>query len=334
QGRLDFGTLNSYEKIAKMYQYRIDTYYKNEIIFKLEDIFLENQLSLEIPRFVNQVTEKAFKNTADLLVYCAQFAVSGTIRAWLLDNGEILHFENIEPTSDKAAVQSFIKGRSMIREDGKQDQAIEELSKAIEKYDRHAQAYERRAKICFLLKNYSDALRDYNKCLGIDPTIASAYYGRARVYMIQDKIHEAISDFDSAIKKSVALETTHWKARRLKAAAHLDLKEYGKAIFELKLFVNRKFKKSDPNLGWRRWALYHYGISCFETENFMDALGAFNEAVELPEVNDGIDISELFRYRGMAKNSAGKSGGIKDLKESVKMGNKKSNLALKQMSKS
>jgi hypothetical protein len=333
QGRLDFGTQNSYDKVAKMFQYRIDTYYKNEIIYKSEDIFFEEQLSLEVPRFVGNVTDKSFKNTTDLLAYCAQFAVSGTIRAWLLDNGEILQFELIEPSSDKAAVQSYIKGRSLIRESGKQDEAIAELSKAIEKHDRHAGAYERRAKTCFLLRNYSDALRDYNKCLGIDPTIASAYYGRARVLTLQDKWEEAIQDFDHAIKKSVALETTHWKARRLKAEAHMHLHDYAGALYELKLFVNRKFKKSDPNLAWRRWALFHYGSCCVETENYMDAIGALDEACTLPDLNDGVEMSELLRIRGIAKTKAGKSGGLKDLKESVKMGNKKSSIALKDLKK-
>jgi tetratricopeptide (TPR) repeat protein len=316
-----------------MYQYRIDTYYKNEIIFKSEEVFQPEQMSLELPRFVGNVTEKAFKNTTDLLIYCAQFAVSGTIRAWLLDNGEILQFELIEPHSDKAAVQSFIKGRSLIREEGKQEEAIEELSKAIEKHDRHAQAYERRAKTCFLLKNYNDALRDYNKCIGIDPTIASAYYGRARVYSILEKWKEAIENFDEAIKKSVALETVHWKSRRLKGAAHMQLGEYLKAHFELKLFINRKFKKNDPNLGWRRWALYNYGICCFETELYLDAVAAFDEVLNLPELHDGVDKSELLRLRGMSKSKAGKSGGIKDLKESVKLGNKKSSIFLKEMTK-
>ncbi|MBL0081833.1 MAG: tetratricopeptide repeat protein [Saprospiraceae bacterium] len=185
----------------------------------------------------------------------------------------------------------------------------------------------------FLLKNYNDALRDYNKCLNIDPTVASAYYGRARVLSIQEKWQPAIEDYDNAIKKSVALESIHWKARRLKGGAHFVLKEYDKALFELKLFVNRKFKKNDPNLAWRRWALFHYGVSCFETGAYLDALGAFNEAIELPDLTDGIDVSEILRYRGLSKNKAGKSGGIKDLKESVKMGNKKSSAFLKEMAK-
>jgi tetratricopeptide (TPR) repeat protein len=316
-----------------MYAYRVDSYYKNEIIFKLEDIFNAETLSLEIPRYVKDHIEKTFKNTADLLQYCAQFAVSGTIRAWLLDSGEIVHYEFIEPNSDKAAVQAFIKGRSIIRETGKQDEAIKLLSNAIEKYDRHAQAYERRAKTSFLLKQYSDALRDYNKCLGIDPTISTAYYGRARVHQIQGNLKEAIIDYDNAIKKSVALETTHWKARRLKGNCHVELKEYPQALFELKLFVNRKFKKNDPNIEWRRNALYHFGLSCFELENYTDALSAFDEALNLPDLNDGVDKSELLRLRGLSKTSSGKSGGIKDLKDSVKLGNLRSKKNLKELGK-
>jgi tetratricopeptide (TPR) repeat protein len=331
QGRLEFGSQLTYDKLIKMYAYRVESYYKNDVIVKTEEIFKEETLSLEIPRYVKEHFEKSYKNTVDLLTYCASFALSGTIRAWFLDNGEIVHFDHIEPFSEKGAVLSFMKGRSLIREVGKQDEAIALLSNAIEKHDRHAQAYERRAKICFLLQNYSDALRDYNKCIAIDPTLASAYYGRAKVSLIQNKIPEAIEDFDQTIKKSVALETVHWKSRRLKGEAHITMKEWPAAIFELKLFVNRKFKKNDHNLSWRRRALFMYGLACYENENYLEALAALNEASELPELNDGVELDELLRIRGMAKKSSGKSGGIKDLKESTKMGNKKSKAALKEM---
>ncbi len=331
QGRLEFGSQVTYDKLIKMYAYRTESYYKNDVIFKTEDVFKEETLSLEIPRYVKDHMEKSYKNTVDLLTYCASFALTGTIRTWYLDSGEIIHFDHIEPASEKGAVLSFIKGRSMIREAGKQDEAIALLSNAIAKYDRHAQAYERRAKTCFLLQKYNDALRDYTKCLGIDPTIASAYYGRGRVHLIENRLREAIEDFDQTIKKSVALESIHWKSRRLKGETHVELKEWPAAIFELKLFVNRKFKKSDPNLAWRRKALYKYGQACFENENYLDALAAFNEAADLPELNDGVEMDELLRMRGLAKKNSGKSGGIKDLKESSRLGNKKSKSALKEL---
>lgn len=322
QGRLDFGTQKSYDKVAKMYQYRIDTYYRKDIVFALEDVFFPDQLMLDITRYVGQVSEKSFKNTCELLDYCSQFAVSGTIRAWMVESGSILQYRLIEPESDKAAVQAFIKGRSLLRVEGRQDEAIAQLSKAIEKHDRHAQAYERRAKISLLMKKISDAKRDYSKALKIDPTIPTAYYGRAWCNMYNEEYEDAIADLDQAIKKSVALEAIHWKSRRLKGKCHLKLGEYAKAIFELKLFCRRKFKPNDPNIQWKRQAWHNYGVCLLEIEQYDDALEAFNEASELPDVNDGIEMKELLRNRGVAKQKAGKNGFIKDIKEAAKLGDK------------
>ena len=41
QGRLDFGTPRSFETVVKMYNYRVENYHKNDILFKAEDIFNE-----------------------------------------------------------------------------------------------------------------------------------------------------------------------------------------------------------------------------------------------------------------------------------------------------
>lgn len=331
QGRLDFGTQKSYDKVAKMYQYRIDTYYRKDIIFNIEDIFFPDQLMMDIPRFVGQVSEKSFKNTCELLDYCSQFAINGTIRAWMVDLGVIQQYRLIEPESDKAAVQAFIKGRSLVRVEGKQDEAIAQLNKAIEKHDRHAQAYERRAKISLLMKKYADAKRDYSKALKIDPTIPTAYYGRAWCNMYDEKYEEAIKDLDQSIKKSVALEAIHWKSRRLKGNCHMKLGEYAKAIFELKLFCKRKFKPNDPNLQWKRQAWHNYGICLLEVEEYADALEAFNEASQLPDLNDGVHMKELLRNRGIAKQKSGKNGFIKDIKEAAKLGDQRATSLLSEI---
>ena len=91
QGRLEFGTQKVYDKVIKMFQYRAENYHKNEIIFEEEDIFNESELCIFIPRFVGQSSQKHFKNTTRLLEYCGQFAVTGTIKAWLVDEGKVLH---------------------------------------------------------------------------------------------------------------------------------------------------------------------------------------------------------------------------------------------------
>lgn len=332
QGRLDFGTKKSYNKIYKMYQYRIETYYRNDILFKIEDVFIEDELALKIDRFVGNVTEKSYKNTVDLLSYCVQFAVNGSMRAWLLDEGRILHFDSMEPDSDKAVVQLYLKGRSLVKQPGQQSEALNDLNKAIEMHDRHAQAYERRAKTNLILKNYADAIRDYTKALKIDPTIPSAYYGRARVHLLNEEWEGAAADLDQAIKKSVALEKIHWKSRRLKGMCHINLKQYAKAVFELKLFTHRKFTEDDPNSFWKRLGFFNYGRALLELEEYQDALAAFSEAFEMEQVDDGIEISEILRYRGLSKKMAGKNGYIKDIKEAAKMGDKTATKLLSEIS--
>lgn len=320
QGRLEFGSEKSYSKVLKMFQYRVENYHKNNVLFKEEDIFSDDDYTMEIPRYVANVTEKAFKNTVNILSYCSQFAVTGSIRAWMIDNGDIMHFETIEPDSDKGTVQAFLKGRKLVREEGKQEEAIDELTKAIEKYNRNAMAYERRAKVNFLLQNYHDALRDYNKCINIDDSIPTAYYGKAKCLMIKEDWSGAIENFDEAIKKSIALQPLYWKSRRLKAECHIKLKEYDKAAFDLKLFTNRNFSKDNPNYGWKRWAYFYYGYVLLELDQNKEALEAFERASELPEVNDGIQKAALLRLRGEAKRKAGKNGFVKDIKDAAEMG--------------
>jgi len=330
QGRLEFGTARSYEKVHKMFLTRSETYHKNQVIFTDEEIFDEDKLTMEIPRYVGQISEKVYKNTVALLDYCSQFAVAGSIRAWMSEEGKIMHYNLMEPTSDKVAVQSFLKGRKLVKEKGKEEEAISHLSKAIAKYEKHASAYERRAKVCFRMKNYHDAIRDYTKAIGIDPTIPNSYFGRARVHLINKDWQLAADDFNQTLKKSIALQPIYWKARKLKAECHMKLKQYDLAEFDLKLYSNRKFGENDINNKYVRWALFKYAELLVQKGDHLDAIVALNKAIEVPQQPKG-DIAEgaILRVRSQAKKGAGKNGHIKDLKEAAKLGDKKAATMLK-----
>ncbi|WP_235298420.1 tetratricopeptide repeat protein [Portibacter marinus] len=320
QGRLEFGNAKSYEKVVKMFNYRTENYHKNDILFKEEEIFFEDGFYMDLKRFVGQVTQKSFKNTMDLLGYCAQFAISGSIDGWLTDTGTVLAHSHVEPKSDKAVVQYFQKGKKLVKSEGEQQEAIKHLTKAIEKYNRHAQAYERRAKVNFILKKYHDALRDYNKSIGIDDTNPAAYYGRGKVHMINENWKEAAADFDMATKKSIALQSIYWKARRLKADCHIKLKEYKKAAFDLKLFSNRSFEEDSPNLKWMSAVQFKYGKVLVELEEYEEAIKAFNASIAERSKLDEIPEKEKYFYRGLAKKKAGKNGSIKDIKMAKELG--------------
>lgn len=323
QGRIEFGTQKAYDMAVKMFTSRSEKYYKNDILFLVEEIFFPETLHLEIPRVVKQVFAKSFKNTIALLEYIVQFGLSGEIDMWQLEDGKIRLFKHLEPNSDKVAVQQYNKGKLLVEEDGKEDEAIQALTKAIEKYDRHAQAYERRGKVNLKLKKYHDALRDFNKCLALDVSNPYAYFGKALVLTHNGEIEEAIESFQSTIKKSVAHQTIHWKARRLKGKLHFNLKQYDKAEFELKLFAKRQFASDNTNFGWKREGHYFYGRLLMEVERYKEALEQFEFALDRDKGYGKIKSAELLRLRGLAKKESGDKGFMEDIKTAAEQGDKK-----------
>lgn len=329
QGRIEFGTEKAFNMARKMYEQRAESYYKNDVLFDLEEIFFEEDFALNIPRYVKQVYAKSLKNTSVLLEYVTQFGVSGEMNIWALEEGKILMFKHLEPSSDKMAVQHFIKGKKLIEQEGKENEAIAALNKAIEKYDRHAQAYERRAKVNYLLKKDHDALRDYNKSIGLDPNNPYAYLGKAEVFIRKNELENAIESLDLAIKKSVALQAVHWIGRRLKGKIHLKLEQYDKAIFELKLFTNRKFPKDNSNFLWKRDAFFDYGLALMGKEEFAAAVKAFEKSLDLDDGHDKISNAQKLRLRGVAKQKAGQNGFKKDIKEAANMGDEEAEKLLK-----
>ena len=306
KGRLEFGSPKSYDKVLKMYQHRVESYYKSDILLIEEEIFDEASSSLNVPQFITQGSEKSWKNTISLLEYVAQFAVAGRLGAWMTAEGKVLHHDLVEPKSDRIAVQAFLKGRSLSEEEGKETEAMEALSQAIEKYERHAQAYERRGYVNFLLKNYEDALYDYTKSIDISKNNPEAFYGRGNINMLLENFENAAEDFAAAIKMSIPLQPIYWKSRRLKAKCHLRMGDAKGAMLDLRLFCKRAFRPSDPNYRYHREIHLLYGKVLLESDNPQDALDIFERALLIDDANHSVSDGEVLYYRGMAKELCGK----------------------------
>ena len=321
QGRLSFANTKSYEKVVKMFEYRAETYYKSDVLLALEDIFNRESLTLTVPRYVGNASDKSFKNTVNLLEYCAQFAVSGSIDAWMIDEGKVIQSREIQPQSDKAAVQQFLKGDKLFGQAGKESEAIEAFNKTLETYEKHAQAYERRGYVNLHLRNYSDALYDFNKAIKLDDSIAYAYYGKAIIARHENNLEEAIVNFEHTLKKSVALQSLYWKARLRKSMCHIELEQWDKADFDLKFFTNRKFKEGSKNDNRKAQAFSLYGKVLYEKEEFDKALSALDRAVEIHhEDSKGFDLTETLFLRGLVKKELGKKDAMVDINKAAKAG--------------
>jgi tetratricopeptide (TPR) repeat protein len=323
-GHLEFGNARTYEQVIQMFEHRREAYYRADVAFKTEEVFDENTLALSIPRFITQTTEKSWRNTINLLEYISQFAVAGDLSAWAAESGQILKHQHIEPNSDKVAVQSYLKGRRLIKESGKESEAKAALSRAIEKFERHALAYERRGHVNFVLKNYEDALYDFSKSIDINPRNAEAYLGRAFVYIKKENYEAAINDLGQVIKQSIPLQPFYWKGRRIKAELHIKLEQWEAAIKELEVLFSRKqFAEDNSNFKWRRKAFFDYGKALLETKAYKEAIEAFNQALEAPAGPAKIQSAAILLHRGLALQKSGGDGFRKDWKAAADKGSKK-----------
>ena len=319
KGHLEFGSPKSYDKVLKMYQHRVENYYKSDVLLNEEDIFDEASSSLRVPRHITQGSEKSWKNTVSLMEYVAQFAVAGSFGAWMTNEGKVMHHGFVEPKSERAAVQAFLKGRKLSEEEGREDDAMKALNRAIEKYERHGQAYERRGYVNYLLQNYDDAFADYSQSIELAPTNPEAYFGRGQIRVIREDMKGAIVDFGMAIKQSIPLQSINLTARRLKSELHIELKEFQQALADLRFLTKRKFKPDNPCYIWRRSMFFNYGRVLLETGKVEEAVETFDAALQIEVGAGDIQDAEIFLLRGMARQKASKKGFLKDWKEAEKL---------------
>jgi tetratricopeptide (TPR) repeat protein len=250
RGRLEFGSQRTYDMVLKHWNNRVDSYFRADVLFTAEQVFTEDDFALTVPQQTLMSTEKRWRSTTALLEEVAQFALAGNVGAWWVQNGRVLDQHLIEPKTDKSAVSEYLRGRELVQQGG-MEQASEALTNAIEKYARHAAAYERRGYVNYKLKNYNDALYDFTKSIAIYSHNPEPYYGRGKVNMLKNEWEAAIVDFQQAFDRSLAVQPIYWLSRLRKADCLFHLKRYKEVIPELKLFMQRSFAENDPNLRFR-----------------------------------------------------------------------------------
>ncbi len=314
KGRLDFGNDKSYEKVLKMFQHRVESYYKSDILLIEEEIFDADTRSLNVKRTIAQGSKKSWSNTISVLEYVAQFAVAGEMGAWMTEDGKILDHGIIEPTSERIAVQAFIKGRKLTEVQGNETEAVEALNKAIEKYEKHSEAYERRAYVKVQLKDLKGALKDYTKAIDGNPVNSRAYYGRALVKSKLGIEKGQLEDLEMAIKSTIPLQPLFWLARRKKAEYHLDRKDPKGALLDLRLCACRNFPVDNPNYKYKRYMWFEYGKALAATDSPKEAEEAFGKALAYERGPKQIDDLEILESRSVLRAENGFTGAKKDLK--------------------
>ncbi len=278
-GQLQFQSKRAFDQVVEQYNHRMEHYYKNDILVKAEDIFNEELLNLDIPRTVLIGTERHWLNTHNLLERVVTFSIAGNITMWRLSLGTVVDQIVLEPKSDRTTVQLFNRGRELMAQDDQEQEALKMMTKVVNRFERHAQAYERRGFVNISLGNTEDALYDYSKSLKINPGLPEAHYGRGLVYSRKQEYEKAAADFEAVTKNSIPHQALYWMAQVALGDSLMELGRPADALRLYNMFTKRKQRIAALDRYDRRVG-HLLGNLMTRAGRQNDALSAFQHALE------------------------------------------------------
>ena len=277
-GQLEFGSRRAFSQVMEQYAHRMENYYKNDILLKPEHIFKEEELTLDVPRTVLPSTERLWLNTLNLLERVVTFSIAGSLNLWRLDAGVMIDHHQLEPKSDRTTVQLFNHGRELVDQRDNEQEALRLMTKVVSRFERHAQAYERRGFINYRLGNDKDAHYDYSKSISINPLMPESYYGRGLVNLRLNDVPAAAADFEAVTKNSIPHQSIYWMAQVALGDAYLQLGRPTDAMRTYGMFTKRKQRIASLDRYDRRVA-FQLGELYLKAGRTSDAVVALERAL-------------------------------------------------------
>ena len=136
------------------------------------------------------------------------------------------HEEEQREKEQALNVWDYIRRGNRAYEEGRQQDAVDEYSKAIEIYPKNAVAYNNRGIVYYELGYYEKAIKDYDKAIEVDPNYAAAYTNRGIVFYELGQYEKAINDYDKAIE----LDSNCAGAYNNRGNVYSELRQYEKSI--------------------------------------------------------------------------------------------------------
>lgn len=177
-------------------------------------------------------------------------------------------------TVDTEAAKHLNDGTQFLRK-GKYNQAITELTHAIEIEPGYAQAYIQRGRANYHLTRYTEAIDDYTKTLSFKRYIADAHAGKGDVYHALGDIPRAITDYTASIKKR-----KNALVMSKRAQSFLEIGQFDEALADYNYIIKRR--PSAIAYYNRGSAYYQKFLRLHEAEKTLElALSDFDKAIEL-----------------------------------------------------
>lgn len=164
--------------------------------------------------------------------------------------------------------EKLAEGRALMQQ-GKFREAIQPLNDAINADGTNAEAFNTRAVAYFELKNYENALLDYDQAIKLNPDFYKPYYNRAKLKTARGETEAALKDFSEAIRRAPDSSDIYLDRGQLFATSGnltSALSDFNQAI------------QLDPK---NSLAHFNRGNIRFQQDEFAEALDDFTKTVQL-----------------------------------------------------
>jgi tetratricopeptide (TPR) repeat protein len=148
-------------------------------------------------------------------------------------------------------------------------QAIQDYSRAIELDPKFEAAYIQRGFAFFSLGQHDQAIEDFNRTIKLNPKLAVAYNGRGIANANRGNFDEAIRDYNKAIEFASRFVAAHIN----RGLANYNLGRYDPALQDFDSVIGL-----DPNL---TTAYIYRGLVNYNLGKYDQAIGDYNKAIEL-----------------------------------------------------
>ena len=208
------------------------------------------------------------------------------------------------------------KGKSLMKE-GKFRDALTYLNKAIEGDNTNHEALNARGVVYYELREYTNALLDYDQALKLKPDYYRPYYNRALLKVAQNDGQGALKDYAEAIRLDSRNAEIFVNRGQLLAAM-------GQADAALRDFDQAVTLDENNALAW-----YNRGNVLFQREDFKRAIENFEKAIKVDT-----KFGKAFHALGIAQlMQQQKEVGCLNLKQAERLGYPSAKVSLEQYCK-
>jgi tetratricopeptide (TPR) repeat protein len=268
-------------------------------------------ISFVISVYINNYLEQKNNPANKQIIYGLLILFFGvlTFKSYALNkvwkNSETLFSNAIKIHPNKAEVAYKNRGNHYARVLGEYELAIKDYNKCLEINPLNAAVLSNRGNVYGLLKDYKSSIRDYTLALKIENNNLEARINRGITYTLNQEYNNAIADFEFA----KTIDPNNELIDSNLAYAFLNNKEYQKSIDLYQSLIYRN--KQNPDYYFKQ------GVGFFNMQNFEKSADAFTQTINLNS-----NFENAFLYRAQAYKMKGEINlALQDALMAKKQGN-------------